>query len=81
MHRLHHGLRVVGTKQTLKALNNEKVALVFIADDASPFQVDPVISRAKELGVDIVYVPTMNELGIACEVEVRTATAALINNN
>jgi len=80
LHRLQQGSKVVGTKQTLKALQNGQVTELFVAKDAQPKHVHPLVELAEEESVTIVYVATMKELGKACDVEVKTATAALIVN-
>ena len=79
MHRLKTSPTVIGTKQTIRALNNGNVGTVYIANDADK----QVVLRVKELAeansIAIVEVTTMKELAKACNVEVNTATAALIN--
>ncbi len=80
MHRLQQGSRIVGTKQTMKALQHREVIQLYIAEDASRQQVRPLIAVATAQKIPIVYVPTMKELGKACDVEVKTATAALLVN-
>ncbi len=51
-----------------------------MAKDAQPKHVLPLVELAEAESVTIVYVATMKELGKACDVEVKTATAALIVN-
>lgn len=72
-------IKTIGTKQTLKALEDNQVSLVFIAEDAE----EHVISNLKKLcldkGVKIVTVSTMRELGDACEIQVGAASAAILN--
>ncbi|HHW01948.1 MAG TPA: 50S ribosomal protein L7Ae-like protein [Thermoanaerobacterales bacterium] len=71
--------KTIGTKQTLKALEKDKVAVVFLAQDAE----EHVVSSLKELclkkGVKIVPVATMKELGDACGIQVGAASAAILN--
>lgn len=81
MHRLQQGSKVVGTKQTMKALQSQQVLKLFVAQDAQEAQVKPLVELAVSRSIPIVYVPSMTELGKACDVEVRTATAALIVAN
>ncbi len=81
VHRLHHGSKVVGTKQTLKALQSQYVTELYVAKDAEPELLEELIQIANDQQLSIVELPTMDELGKACEVEVKTATAALIVNN
>lgn len=80
MHKLQQGSRVAGTKQTIKALQKQKVSQIFVAEDAQKKHVKPIITLAEDQQIPIVYVTTMKELGKACEVEVKTATAALLVN-
>lgn len=70
--------KVVGTKQCLKAVQNDKAKVVFIAKDAEERVTNPVLQLAKEKQVQIEYVETMKELGALCNIEVKTAVAAII---
>ena len=81
MHRLQQGSKVVGTKQTMKALQQELVVELYVAQDAHNQQIQPLIILAEESQIPVVYISSMQELGKACDVEVRTATAALIVND
>jgi large subunit ribosomal protein L7A len=81
MHRLQQGSKVVGTKQTLRALEEKKVQILFVAEDAKNRLITLLVEIAEAQHVTIVYVKTMEELGKACDVEVKAATAALIVNN
>ena len=81
MHRLQQGSKVVGTKQTMKALQQALVVELYVAEDAHEEQTQPLISLAEEGRIPVVFIPSMQELGKACDVEVRTATAALIVND
>jgi len=78
VHELQIGSKVVGTKQTLRALDKGIAKKVFIASDAQKQVTLRVLELAESKNVPIVYVETMKELGKACDVEVKTATAALI---
>ena len=80
MHLLQQGSRVVGTKQTMKALKKRRVTHLYVAQDAQQKHVKPLIALARNQEIPVVYVTTMKELGKACEVEVNTATAALLVN-
>lgn len=69
--------KTVGTKQTLKAVRNGKVKMVFIARDAESRVMDPLIDLCKEKGLEIVYIDTMKELGDACKIDVGAASAGI----
>jgi large subunit ribosomal protein L7A len=70
--------KVVGVKQLKKALREGQAAHVFVAEDAEPRVTAPVIALAKEAGVDLTMVPTMKELGQACQIEVGAAVAGIV---
>ncbi|NLK97769.1 MAG: 50S ribosomal protein L7ae-like protein [Epulopiscium sp.] len=57
---------------------NDQAEVVYVAKDADERVVRRVLELAKERNVPIVMVETMAELGKACNVEVKTATAVLI---
>lgn len=72
------GHKIIGTKQTLRALKNHEVKAVYIARDAEERIVNDVLKAAKESNVQVVFVPTMGDLGKAFGIEVGAATAALL---
>jgi len=72
-------LKTIGTKQTLKALENNQVALVFIAEDAEEHVISSLKQLCLEKGIDVVTVSTMRELGDACNIQVGAASAAILN--
>jgi large subunit ribosomal protein L7A len=78
VNRLKTHPKVVGAKQTAKVLMNDQAEVVYVAKDADERVVRRVLELAKERNVPIVMVETMAELGKACNVEVKTATAVLI---
>lgn len=78
MHDLKKGPRVVGTKQTLRVLENGTAKVLYIAKNAQKQVTLRAIELAESKNIPIVYIETMEELAEACDVEVKTATAALI---
>ena len=78
MHSTIEGPRVVGTKQTLKALQEDEVHTLFIAKDANMNVLEEVLTLAKNSDIIVDYVDSMEQLGLACNIKVKTATAALI---
>lgn len=70
--------KIVGTKQTIKWLERESVKLVFVAKDADDRVTSQVVELAKAKNVEVRYIDTMHELGKECNVEVKTAVAAII---
>lgn len=75
---LKNGAKVVGVKQTQRALNDGAVRLVFLAEDADPRVTEPVETLCKEKGVAVERIPHMKELGSACGIAVGSAVAALL---
>ena len=75
---LRSAKKVVGLKQLRKALREDAVEKVFVADDAEARVTDPVIQACRESGVTVEQVPTMAQLGEACGIEVGAAVAGLL---
>ncbi|AHF05890.1 L7Ae/L30e/S12e/Gadd45 family ribosomal protein [Desulfitobacterium metallireducens] len=69
--------KTVGVKQTQRALEKGIVREVFIAKDAEQHVLRPIIESCKTLGIEMVEIPTMIDLGKACGIEVGAAVAAL----
>ena len=69
--------RVVGNKQTAKAIQKGTAKTVYIADDAD-VRVVPLLDACAEAQVDVEKVATMQELGKACGIHVGAATAAIL---
>lgn len=78
LYRLKDTKKIVGTKQTLKCLERNSVKLVFVAKDADDRVTSQVVELAKAKEVEIKYIDTMHELAKECNVEVKTAVAAII---
>jgi len=69
------GQKVVGVKQTLKALKNNRGIILYIAKDADSNITDPILKLAKINSLQIIFVDTMKELGNLCDIDVASATA------
>ncbi|AJD28016.1 MULTISPECIES: ribosomal L7Ae/L30e/S12e/Gadd45 family protein [Clostridium] len=72
------GNKVVGVKQTVKALKNNTVKALYVSKDADESLIKPLIELAEENSIDIIKVDTMKELGRLCGIDVSAATAALL---
>ena len=70
--------KVVGTKQTLTALEKGEALAVFVADDADEKVITPVITLCEARGVELHHVESMLELGKLCGIKVKAATAAIL---
>ena len=74
------GQKVVGVKQTLKALKNNQGKILYIAKDADINITDPILKLAKVNSLQIIFVDTMKELGNLCDIDVASATALLLED-
>ncbi|MCX7842033.1 MAG: ribosomal L7Ae/L30e/S12e/Gadd45 family protein [Clostridia bacterium] len=70
--------KVVGIKQSAKALENGTAALVFVARDADPRVIKGIIELCTKNSVEIVYEESMKQLGKACGIEVGAAVACIV---
>ncbi len=71
--------KVIGVKQTLKALENNDVSEVFIATDADPKVLLKVIHLAESKNIPIIKLHSMKKMGRACGIDVSAATVAIVN--
>ncbi len=72
------GRRVVGVKETKKAIERGQATTLVVARDAEPQVVAAVLGLAREKGVELVYADSMEVLGKACGIKVGAAVAALL---
>lgn len=70
--------KTVGTKQTLRAVKENRALKVFIAKDAQRHVYEPLLRLCEEKKVPVVWVDTMVELGQACGIEVGCASVAIL---
>ena len=70
--------KVVGTKQTLKAIEEQKADVVFVAYDTDGDLKKEIISAANAADITIEYVDSKLKLGRACGIDVSAASAALL---
>ena len=69
--------KVVGTKQTLKALEKGEVKIIFIARDAEDKVIRPVLILCEASTIELQYVDSMVQLGRMCGIKVKAAVAAI----
>ena len=58
--------KVVGAKQVKRALRDGRAARLYIAVDADPRLLQPLVQEAVNRQVPVVQVPSMKELGVSC---------------
>ena len=79
MDELKSGPKVVGLKQSRKAVGAGRAAAAFVARDAEPRVVQPFEILCAEHGVRVQHVETCKELGAACGIDVGAAIAVLLD--
>ena len=77
LEKLNDSLKVVGTRRLLRAIQAGEISVAYIARDADLYILRQVRQACNEAGVRMIEVETMKELGQACGVEVKTASAGL----
>lgn len=75
---LKQGQKVVGAKQTRRALKDGRAKKLFMAKDADPRLLQPLVQEAVRTGVRVEQVDTMKRLGEACGIAVGAAVAVLV---
>jgi large subunit ribosomal protein L7A len=75
---LKNSRRVTGSKQVRKAITQGLARKVFIASDAEPHIVEPIVELCRQNNTDYQIVESMKTLGEACGIEVGSATAAML---
>ena len=77
MDKLDEARKVVGLRSLLKGLAGGTIETAYLADDADMFLRMQVTEACEKANVKLVIVKTMEELGVACGVEVKTAAAGI----
>ena len=76
--KLSESSKVVGAKQTKRALTGGKAVAVYLADDADPRVTEAIRELSEECNVPVYDVPSMKELGRVCGISVGAAVAAQV---
>ena len=77
LEKLRNSDKVVGTRRLVRAVQAGEISQVYLAKDADLFIVRQVKDACNQANVRIFEVDTMNELGEACGVDVKTASAGI----
>ena len=72
--------KVVGLKQSVKIVSANKAEVVFVAEDADAWVIQPLIELCEEKGIFVTKAPTMKELAKACKIDVPAACAVLVKD-
>ena len=74
------GAKVVGVKQTAKALQKQTASGVFIAADAEERITAPIKAECEKQNVDCLVVESMQVLGKACGIHAGASAAAILKH-
>ncbi len=74
---LNGSSKVVGAKQVKRALRDGRAVRLYMAMDADPRLLQPLVQEAVNRQVPISQVPTMKELGASCGIAAGAAVAVL----
>ena len=69
--------KVVGAKQVKRALRDGRAVRLFMAMDADPRLLQPLVQEAVNRQVPVTQAPSMKELGASCGIAVGAAVAVL----
>ncbi len=70
--------KVVGLKQTIRAIDEGKVSKVFLAKDVSSDIYNKISVKCQKNGIEIEYVERMKDMGDVCKIDVPAAVAAIL---
>ena len=71
---------LVGTKQTMRAIEEGDARIVFLAKDANENILKNILDLCEGKEIEVVYVDTMEEIGKACAISREAASACIINS-
>ena len=69
---------VVGVKQTFRMIEQRKVSVVYIAEDADSFVTKGVEQAALKNGTEVIRVASKRQLGMRCGIEIAAVAGVLI---
>ena len=70
--------KVIGIKQSRKALKEKRVEHAYIASDAQAHVTAPILELCKQVEVAYTMVQSMAELGAACGIDVGAAVVVVL---
>ncbi len=71
-------LRVVGARQTLRALKAGRLECAYVAKDAAPALREQLLAAAREAATPVKDDCTLDEIGRLCRVDVPSAAAGIL---
>ena len=73
------GKKVIGIKQSLKAIQTDEGKTLYVAIDADKSLIKPIVEIAEMKNLNIVYIDTMKKLGLMCDIDVKASVALILN--
>ena len=70
-------LKMIGTKQAMKAVENGFADKVYVARDADVRITGKIVALCEHKGITVCYVESMSRLGKACGIDVGAAVVAV----
>ena len=70
--------KVVGIKQSEKAVSNNEASCAYVAKDAHDRVTAPFVKLCRDSGVEIILAESMAALGHACGIDVGAAVVAVL---
>lgn len=70
--------KVIGVKQSRKAIREGRAKRVYLADDADPAITAPVVESCTAAGIPVENGHTMAQLGQACRITVGASVVAVV---
>ena len=73
------GKKVIGIKQSTKAMKNGEGKILYVAKNANDKMVTPLVELAENCGIEIKHVKNMKILGEMCGIDVKSAVALILD--
>ncbi len=77
---LNASKKVVGQKQTLRAIKNGEARTVIVAHDAEKKITGPVLRECQSKNIEVLIAESMVSLGEACGIKVKAAMVAILKD-
>ena len=72
--------KVIGVKQSAKAVRADQARCVYLAEDADPALLAPIEDQFCEMEIPLIRVESMALLGQACGIDVGAAVAVVLKD-
>ena len=73
------GKKVIGIKQSTKAMKNGEGKILYVAKNANDKMVTPLVELEEKCGIEIKHVKNMKILGEMCGIDVKSAVALILD--